>query len=191
MTSLLPSFYYIAILLVWVLINFSFNSYSSFTTKCTAFCLICTKSVLPTNCQSALCIEKTQHIVSLLKQIPLPGTYKIKSAAWYTKKARSGVGFKPNLSFQPLLLLCIIKSVKFESLNYFSMGNPSLMVFFLFQLGIFFLTTLSKFKSQFNATLPEKNSLTDQLIPLLSISYSFSKMYLSLVDVFMVLEYPW
>lgn len=50
MTYFLFSFYCIGILLVQVLINFHLTYYSSFTTESTAFGLVCTKSVLPTDC---------------------------------------------------------------------------------------------------------------------------------------------
>lgn len=74
--------------------------------------------------------------VSLLKNIPLPGSYKINTPQLCTKKTRSGLGSKSSSPVQPLVLLYIVKSVKLESLNYLNMSSTSLMVFFNFSLAI-------------------------------------------------------
>lgn len=107
MTCPLPSFYSIATLLVRVLTNSHLNHHTSFPSESTASCLFHTKPVPPTYCQSDLSIDKTQHVASLLNTFLLQVLTKEgpHSLAWYTKKTRSGLGSKPSLPLQPLLLL--------------------------------------------------------------------------------------
>lgn len=132
MAYILPSFYCISTLLIQVLINSHLNHYNSFATEHTAFCLVHTKSVLPTNCQSDLCIDKPSK-QQLCPNIFLFQVLKNKKPTILTlvyKENQVWTRVQSNLSLEPLLLR-IVKSVKLTSLNYLSIDNTSLMVLFI------------------------------------------------------------